>query len=199
MDQQKQYGRLIRDEGRRLSSMVENILSFSALQNGKTTLNLKAARIIDILEECINSRSGSNDLSEPDIKIESDNNVPLVKVDYSSIKIAFSNVIENCIKYSPDGSPVLIRIRYAPADDQLIIRFEDHGKGIDAEDLPFIFDPFFRGKNSEDQRTPGSGLGLSLVKDIIKKHGGRIEVKSKRHKGTVVSIFLPVIPTTLED
>lgn len=198
LDQQKQYGSLIRDEGRRLSSMVENILSFSALQNGKTTLNLKAARIIDILEECIISRSGSNDLPEPNIKIESDSNVPLVKVDYNSIKIAFSNVIENSIKYSPDDSPILIRIRYESSNKQLVIYFEDHGRGIDDEDLPYIFDPFFRGKNSEDQRTPGSGIGLSLVSDIIKKHGGRIEVKSKRHKGTTVLIFLPVISRTVE-
>lgn len=192
IDQQKQYGRLIRDEGRRLSTMVENILSFSALQNNKTPLNLKAARIIDILEECINTRSGSNDLSKPDIKIESDNNVPLVRADYSSLKIAFNNVIENCIKYSPGDSPILIRIRYASSDNQVIISFEDNGRGIDPEDLPYIFDPFFRGKNTEDQRTPGSGIGLSLVSDIMKKHGGRIEVKSKRHKGTVVSVVLPV-------
>lgn len=198
MDQQKKYGRLIRDEGRRLSSMVENILSFSALQNGKTTLNLKAARIIDILEECINTRSGSNDLPAPDIKIESDSNVPLVKVDYNSIKIAFNNIIENSIKYSPDASPIQIRIKYISSDNQVEISFEDHGRGINAEDLPFIFDPFFRGKNSEDQRTPGSGIGLSLVNDIINKHRGRIEVQSKRHKGTIVSIILPVIPETEE-
>lgn len=197
-DQQKQYGRLIRDEGRRLSSMVENILSFSTLQNGKTTLSFKAARIIDILEECIISRSGSNDLPEPNIKIESDSNVPLVKVDYNSIKIAFNNVIENSIKYSPDDLPILIRIRYTSSDNELVISFEDNGRGIDAEDLPFIFDPFFRGKNTEEIRTPGNGIGLSLVNDIIKKHGGRIEVESKRYKGTVVSIILPVIPETEE-
>lgn len=198
MDQQKQYGRLIRDEGRRLSTMVENILSFSSLQNGKTTLNLKAARIIDILEKCINTRSGSNDLPEPDIKIESDSNVPLVKVDCNSIKIAFSNIIENCIKYSPYDSSILIQIRYESSDNQLVIYFEDHGRGIDAEDLPYIFDPFFRGKNTEEQRTSGNGIGLSLVNNIIKKHGGKIEVNSQRHEGTTVSIILPVIPETVE-
>ncbi len=192
MGQQKQYGRLIRDEGRRLSTMVENILSFSALQNGKTTLNLRAARIIDILEECINSRSESNDFPGPDIKIESHNNLPLVKVEYSSIKIALNNVIDNCIKYSPDNSPILIRIRHTSPNNQLIISFEDHGRGIDADDLPYLFDPFFRGKNTEEKRTPGSGIGLSLVNEIIHKHGGKIEVKSQRHKGTTVSIFLPV-------
>lgn len=197
-DQQKKYGMLIRDEGRRLSSMVENILSFSALQNNKTPLNLKAARIIDILEECINSRSGSNGLPEPNLKIESDSNVPLVKVDYDSIKIAFNNVIDNCIKYSPDDSPILIRIRHESSDNQLVISFADHGRGIDPEDLSFIFDPFFRGKNTEEKRTPGNGIGLSLVNNIIQKHGGRIEVKSKRHKGTVVSIILPVTQEAVE-
>ncbi|MBN1904103.1 MAG: HAMP domain-containing histidine kinase, partial [Deltaproteobacteria bacterium] len=198
MEQQKQYGRLIRDEGRRLSTMVENVLSFSALQNGKTILNLKAARIIDILEEFVNSRSGSNDLPKRSIKIESDDNVFQVKVDYNSIKIAFNNIIENCIKYSPDDSPILIRICYESSDNQLAISFEDHGRGIDPDDLPYIFDPFFRGKNTEDQRTPGSGIGLSLVNDIIKKHGGRIEVKSHRNKGTTVSVFLPVSPDAVE-
>lgn len=192
MAQQKRYGELIRDEGRRLSTMVENILSFSALQNDNTTLNLKAANIVGLLEECISMRPVSSDMSKSNIRIESDSKVPQTNIDYDSIMIAFNNIIDNSIKYSPNGSPVLIRIKYTFQDSLVEIIIEDHGRGIDSEDLPYIFDPFFRGKNTEEQGTPGSGIGLNLVNDIIKKHGGKIEVNSQRHKGTTVSIFLPV-------
>ena len=193
-EQKKRYGRLIRDEGRRLSAMIENILSFSAMQDGKAKFNLKATRIIGLLEECINNRSGSNDSANQNIIIESDSELPMVEADSESLKTAFKNIIENSLKYSPKGSPVLIRIRRLSAVEMLEIRFEDQGRGIGPEDLPHIFNPFFRGKNTEEERSPGSGLGLSLVKDIIERHGGKIEVKSQRHRGTTVSILLPVMP-----
>ena len=190
-DQQKKYGSLIRDEGRRLSTMVENILSFSALQNDKTILNFRTIDIAPLLEACISGCSLSNERQKPNIMIESDNKVPPAKIDYDSMKIAFSNVIENALKYSPGGSPILIRILHTSPGSPIEITFEDQGRGIDPEDLPHILDPFFRGKNTEEQRTPGSGIGLSLVADIVKKHGGKIEVNSRRYKGTTVSIFLP--------
>ena len=107
-------------------------------------------------------------------------------------------LIENSIKYSPDGSSIRINVKHLPEDEILEICFKDEGRGIDPEDIPYIFDPFFRGKNTEEQRTPGNGIGLSLVRDIIKKHQGEILVNSQRHKGTSLTILFRVTPESVE-
>jgi len=107
--------------------------------------------------------------------------------DENLLKIALSNIIDNACKYSPDHS---VNITINRLDNSLELVFEDKGIGIPEEDLPKIFEPFYRGSNV--QSIPGSGIGLSLVSQIIRNHNGSVKIESATAKGTKVIVNLPL-------
>lgn len=103
------------------------------------------------------------------------------------LRVAIANVLENALKYSDDRSPV--RMTFETVGRWLRIVVEDQGKGIDPGDLDHIFEPFFRGERTQD--TPGTGIGLALVRTIVRHHGGSVAIKSTPDLGTTVTITLP--------
>jgi len=115
----------------------------------------------------------------------------MAEVDSEKIKTVFENVINNAVKYSqPDSGP--IRIIYKSHKSYAIIRIADKGIGIPQEELPHIFEPFYRVDKSRAKDTGGYGLGLSLCKTIMEAHDGKIEVQSRPEEGTTVSLFFPL-------
>ena len=114
-----------------------------------------------------------------------------VEVDPEQIKTVFENVLTNAVKYSqPDSNP--IQVTYKFRESYAVIRITDFGIGIPEEELPHIFEPFYRVDKSRDKDTGGYGLGLSLCKTIMEAHDGKIEVQSSAQKGTTVSLFFPL-------
>lgn len=104
------------------------------------------------------------------------------------IKIVFNNIITNAIKYSPaDGEAV--RLSFGQSEEYTIVQVKDHGSGIPPEDLPYIFEPFYRVDKSRSKRTGGYGLGLSLCKTIMDAHQDRVEVESTVGVGTTISLY----------
>jgi signal transduction histidine kinase len=111
-----------------------------------------------------------------------------VNVDPEQFKTVFKNILTNAIKFSePDDKPVMISVKKLA--DSTVVRILDHGIGIPSDELPYIFEPFYRVDKSRSKRTGGYGLGLSLCKTIMEAHGGRIEIDSKPGVGTCVSLF----------
>jgi signal transduction histidine kinase len=111
-------------------------------------------------------------------------------VDPEQVKTVFQNILTNAIKFSdPDDKPVMISV--IKQANFTVVRVLDHGIGIPPDELPFIFEPFYRVDKSRSKRTGGYGLGLNLCKTIMEAHGGRIEVDSKPGRGTCVSLFFP--------
>jgi len=111
-------------------------------------------------------------------------------VDPEQVKTVFQNILTNAVKFSdPDDKPVMISV--IKQANFTVVRILDHGIGIPPDELPFIFEPFYRVDKSRSKRTGGYGLGLSLCKTIMEAHGGRIEVDSKPGRGTCVSLFFP--------
>jgi signal transduction histidine kinase len=104
------------------------------------------------------------------------------------LKVAISNLIENACKYSPDRA---VDIRCGYSEKGIKVVFEDKGIGISEEDIKKIFEPFYRGTNAIS--IPGSGIGLSLVNQIINNHNGTINISSKVGKGTKIILLLPAI------
>jgi len=123
------------------------------------------------------------------IVIEVEENLPLVNVDAEKIGQVIKNLVDNSIKYSVSGDIVC---RAFQKLDMVWISVQDQGIGISEEDLPHIFDKFFRVERKETAETSGTGLGLSIAKYIVESHNGKIDVESQVDKWTTVSFGLPI-------
>jgi signal transduction histidine kinase len=115
-----------------------------------------------------------------------DRGLPLVDGDAASLARAVQNLLGNAIRHGADGKWVAISA--AANDGSVVIRVEDHGPGIAARDLPHLFEPFFRG---QDARVRGSGLGLTIVKQIASVHGGSVTADRRRERGAAFTLRLP--------
>lgn len=189
----EQYGQVIYREGKRLTDMVEQVLEFAGAQSGRQRYDLRPTKVADFIEDAIAACKSQTE--ERDFKIESTiaPELPLVLGDATALRRAMQNLISNAIKYSGEnGAQRSARISAEARANEVRISIEDRGLGIDSADIPHIFDPFYRGREAVAAQIEGSGVGLSLVKQIVEAHGGRITVKSAPRRGSTFTLHLPV-------
>ena len=185
------YGTLIKSEGKKLTAMVEQILEFAGAQAGKRKYDLKESNVKEIIENAISECQPLIDEKNFELERNIPGDLPVISADANSLSHAIQNLILNSIKYS-NGSHWL-KISAKNGGNLLNISVEDKGIGISKKDLPKIFEPFFRSETVVDEQIHGNGLGLSLVKQIVEAHRGKITVKSEPGKGSRFSIDLPVV------
>ena len=194
-DQIKRYGGLIRDEGRRLTGMVEQVLEFAGAQSGRKNYELRPTELTRVIEDAITACRLQ--LAEGDFEIERKiaPNLSTVKADAAALSRAIQNLLSNAMKYGGGSrwiglSAELVR---TSAGEEVQIRVSDRGLGIAPSEQERIFEPFYRGKEVAAAQIRGNGLGLSLVKHIIVAHGGRVSVESKVGQGSVFILHLPIL------
>ena len=192
-EQIKRYGRLIRDEGRRLTEMVEQVLEFAGTQSGRQQYDLHPASLTELIEHAI--VSSQQQIAEGGFEIEKTLSpaLPEVLADASALTRAVQNLLSNAMKYSGDSRWIGVKAQPATGGKGTVVQVivEDHGRGISAEELGQIFEPFYRGKEVTAAQIHGNGLGLSLVKSIVEAHGGKISVKSVPGRGSTFTLSLP--------
>jgi len=183
------YGELINGEGRRLSSMVEQILEFAGARSGKRKYTFADTDINRVVESSLAECSPS--LKEGGFEIEATlaADIPAIKADQEAISSAVQNLIRNAVKYSNGNR--WIRVSTSNRNRKVAIDVEDRGIGISESDLKKIFEPFYRSKEVVDAQIHGNGLGLSLVKEIAEAHGGNVSAVSEIGKGSKFTIELP--------
>ena len=188
------YGEVINKEGRRLSDMVERVLLFSRIQSGHQSYKLEPVRITELVDDALDGSRSLIQENDIEIRLQVSEDLPLTLADAGAVRSAIQNLISNAIKYSTAGSSVGIEAREAPgkAGTEIQVAVRDEGEGILAADLRHIFDPFYRGRGVRDAQVQGSGLGLSLVRQVIEAHGGRVSVDSSPGKGSTFILHLPV-------
>jgi signal transduction histidine kinase len=196
----QKYGRLIGDEARRLTDMVEQILTFARTQSPRRASDLSPVAPERILRRALSTCGPA--LREVGMEIERfiAPDLPMISVDENLIVDCVQNLLNNAVKYASSGGWVRVRAE-GVADAQgtrLRIAVEDRGPGISPDDLPHIFDAFYRGEAVRNSQIPGVGLGLSLVKRIIEAHRGTIEVKSSPDSGASFVFYLPAQPASIE-
>jgi signal transduction histidine kinase len=200
-DRTRTYGEVINKEGRRLSDMVERVLLFSRIQSGHQSYKYEPVRAADLIDDAVDASRSLIDQNGIEIRLQIAKNLPETMADAGAIRSAIQNLISNAIKYSPAGTTVEIEAREARsrAGQEIQVAIRDEGHGIPAADLRHIFDPFYRGRGVRDAQVEGSGLGLSLVRQVIEAHGGRVSVDSSPGKGSSFILCLPVTRPPVED
>jgi heavy metal sensor kinase len=178
------------EEVGRLSQVVKNLLELSRADAGQVTLDIKlfslSALLEDIVEDAMilaeDKRIAVSATTEPDIRIEGD------KV---RLHQALLNIVDNAVKYTPTGGTINIALR-ALETGEALVSVSDTGDGISAEDIPKIFDRFYRVDKSRSAEIGGHGLGLSIVKWVVEAHHGRIMVNSQLGQGSIFLLRLPL-------
>lgn len=173
----------------RLQNMVNDILDFSKLETN-ATLEKEPSNIAELVEYCTNQVEVLARERNIKIEISKDDNISEVELNANSIERAFTNLMSNAIKYSPDNGT--IRVKISNLTDEVQVSVTDEGCGISPEHQKKIFDRFYRVENNT-HTIKGTGLGLNLVKTAIEKHhGGRVFVQSEVGKGSTFGFILPV-------
>ena len=193
-DQIKRYGGLIRDEGRRLSVMVEQVLEFAGARSGRKNYELRPTELIQVVEDAITA--SHLQLSEGGFEIERKiaSNLPIVNADAAALSRAIQNLLCNAMKYSGASRWIGLSVSSAPTTngEEVKIEVSDRGLGIAPSETDRIFEPFYRGKDVIAAQIHGNGLGLSLVKHIASAHGGSVNVESRIGQGSRFTLRLPV-------
>ena len=195
-DRVKSYGQLLQTEARRLGEMVEQVLQYSGIESGVAVSNRVALPPSEIIDGAIDSSHPLLEKAGAQLHREIAADLPQVIGDAAALRSAVQNLIANAVKYGGRDHWVGIRAEHAHdrKRSEVRITISDHGAGIPAEELPHIFDPFYRGADAVDRQIHGNGLGLSLVKRIVAAHGGRVSVTTRAGAGSSFTIALPAMP-----
>jgi signal transduction histidine kinase len=185
-----EYLDTIVSESQRLTRLLDNVLDFSKIEEGKRSYRLESASLYDIIQA--SARAIEYPLSQYGFRlnVSAEKNLPHVRADRDALEQAILNLLHNAMKYSGESRDIELRLQ--GNNGRAMIQVVDHGVGIDPKERRKIFEKFYRIPTRENQRTAGTGLGLALVLTIVNAHGGHIEVESVPGKGSIFSIYLPL-------
>ena len=183
------YGDLIKGEGKKLSKMVEQILDFAGANSGRKKYNFAQTSVARVIEDAIGECQPLVENKQVVLETNISPDLPLVNADGTALSQAIQNLIANSIKYN--NGEKWLRVAAENGGGIVKISVADRGIGISRSDLRQIFKPFYRSKEVVDAQIHGNGLGLSLVKQIVEAHRGRVIAKSDLGKGSTFTIELP--------
>ena len=180
------------DETNRMMRMMTDLLHLSRIDNATSHLDVELINFTAFITFILN-RFDKIRAQDQEKKYELVRDYPItsvwIEIDTDKMTQVIDNILNNAIKYSPDGGKITVSMK--TTDDQMILSISDQGLGIPKEDLPKIFDRFYRVDKARSRAQGGTGLGLAIAKEIIKQHNGFIWAKSEYGKGSTFTIVLP--------
>ena len=180
------------NETNRMMRMVTDLLHLSRIDNATSHLDVELINFTAFITFILN-RFDKMRSQDQEKKYELVRDYPItsvwIEIDTDKMTQVIDNILNNAIKYSPDGGKITVSMK--TTDDQMILSISDQGLGIPKEDLPKIFDRFYRVDKARSRAQGGTGLGLAIAKEIIKQHNGFIWAKSEYGKGSTFTIVLP--------
>ena len=189
-EQQQSYIRKIIAGVENMSRLVNNLLDLGRIEVG-VGLRVESVSVLDILEHVTGLLQLSASQKNIALNLEIPRNLPAaVEADQALLHQAVYNLIENALKYTPENGSVTVRVKTTPAS--LTFEVQDNGIGIEPDDMPRLFEKFYRGTQREARAQHGSGLGLTIVKSIAEQHSGRVWVESQLGQGSVFFLQIPL-------
>ena len=187
--QKREFLIIIDKESNRLADLVNGLLEISKLDSGSIEVVKQDINVVTIIEQIVLSLKRSADSRNIVIEKDINGTIPQLWAHEGRIKSLISNLINNAIKFSPEGGRVKVHLEHN--NKELVICVSDTGIGIPEDEIPHIFERFYRVRQSGSQ-IPGTGLGLAIVKEIASMHGGKVDVASELGRGTTFRIVLPL-------
>lgn len=178
----------ISTQGYRLGVLVENMVQLANIRAGRRRMEQEPVQVERLIQRAIAAVSRLTDDRSVTLRTELE---LIAEVDADRIEQVVTNLLHNAVKYSPPGTPV--DVTAFRQGHEIVIGVRDYGSGIDAEDLPYIFDRFRRTASAEAGAAPGMGLGLYLSRHVVEVHGGRIWVEQPEGAGTRICFSVPAL------
>jgi signal transduction histidine kinase len=194
IDQEKklEFAETIHREAVRLGQMINDFLDLARLESGRTYIAQEPVNMIKIVNETLTILQPQATERQISIALQVPETLPTLIGDPVRLKQVMVNLVSNAVKYNREGGRVDIEVQIR--EDELNVAVKDTGRGIAEEDLPHIFEKFYRVDDSEQQepQAKGTGLGLSIAKHIVEVHGGTISVQSVQGQGSAFAFALPL-------
>jgi two-component system phosphate regulon sensor histidine kinase PhoR len=191
-EKRRQYLQIIVSESERLGALIENVLDFAKVERGKAAYEFSSGRVGEVVARAVEACRVRAEREDIALELSVAENLPAVELDERALEIAVINLVDNALKYAPDGKVVSVSVR--GRQDAIEIRVSDQGSGIPLEDRRRIFERFVRGKTALGKQARGSGIGLALVKHIAEAHGGGVWVEDARPHGSSFVLTLAATP-----
>ncbi|HHS97903.1 MAG TPA: PAS domain S-box protein [Chloroflexi bacterium] len=178
----------------RLVELVEDILEFSRIDAGRVALSLEKTSLHRLAQSAVERHRVMAQEKGITLEQRPPEEEVVVEVDPERMREVLDNLMTNAIRYTPSGGRVTVSVGRKEAEDRMwaVVTVADTGIGIPEEELPFIFDRFFRGETPRRMQIPGTGLGLAIVKELVEMHGGWVTVESKEGEGSTFTVWLPL-------
>ncbi len=187
--QRLEFAREIESNAERMSRLVDELLDLSALESGRMPPNFEPLSLMRVAAEAAASLKPLASKKRTVLRVEPFHNIPNVRADRGQMRQVFINLIDNAVKFSPEKATVLVSA--AAQNGTVTVSVQDNGPGIPAQDLPRLFERFYRVDKARARELGGAGLGLAIVKHIVEGHGGCVSVDSEPGQGSSFRFSLP--------
>jgi PAS domain S-box-containing protein len=193
------YMQILRAESARLAHLIEDLLTLSRLERDRSPHGMEPHVLDALIAEILSAHQARAKDKSISMSHELNPEIPPVYISWEQMVQVFTNLLSNALAYTFNGGSVTISSKLSEfaGEEHVAIHVHNSSPPIPSEDLPHIFERFYRGKVGRESGEPGTGLGLSICKEIVELHQGRIEVASDEDQGTIFTVYLPAV-TTLE-
>ncbi len=181
---------VVNNEADRMARIVKDLLTLSRLDNGRLDMNFMRFPVDRLMNSVYDAMLFEAQNHRHELKLELDDGLPEIDGDRDRIEQVVVNIVANAVKYTPDGGRIVMAARNVK--DGVEIAVTDNGTGIPKEDLPRLFERFYRVDKARSRERGGTGLGLAIAQEIVRYHNGTIRVESKLGVGTRMTVFLPL-------
>ncbi|MER5769049.1 HAMP domain-containing sensor histidine kinase [Streptomyces sp. NPDC001985] len=179
------------EEAVQLQHIIDDLQDLAEADAGALRLHPEPVGIAELVCQVAAAHQGRADTAGVTLRTVADEDLPVLRADPVRLRQAVGNLVSNAVRHTPPGGSVTLRAHRC-GEGRLAVAVADTGEGIAADDLPYVFDRFWRAEKSRNRRTGGSGLGLAIVRKLVEGHGGSVDVESRAGHGAVFTLRLPV-------
>lgn len=196
---QREFYNVIYEETARLNRLIDNLLNISKMEVGTVVVNRTPTRLKKLIQDSVSVVESQAAKKRLQLDIDLPDRLPAVEVDKDMMNVVLVNLLGNAVKYTSENG--CISVSSTSTADEIVIHVTDTGIGVAEEDLPRVFDKFYRCTRESEDEVPGSGLGLYITRQIMRLHGGDVTVSSRLGEGAQFSIVIPrsAVVTSLGD